>query len=426
MGPMPPPLLFLCQRLPFPPDKGEKIRYFHFLRHLAQQWDVYLGCLIDDPADWDHVEGLRPLLRDLRTVGVDARLGKLLCTRGVLTGEPLSVKYFASRRLGEWVDRVLATVRPQVAFVGSSSMGQYLLRRAPGERPPVVVTDFVDVDSEKWADYAARAPLPMRLVYQRERTTLLAHDRRLGAESDAGLLVTAAERDLFARLAPELGDRLHAIENGVDADAFHPEVALSSPVSPHAAAPTFVFTGHMDYLPNIDAVTWFCDEVLPRIRARLPEARFTIVGARPSPAVRALGERPGVTVTGRVPDVRPYTVHATACVAPLRIARGLQNKVLEAMACARPVIVSPGALEGIDALPGRDLLLAEDAAAMAEACLAMALDPSRAAVLGATARALVVDRYSWSAKQAQLDALLGRLLASKGLPMPDGGPPPVG
>jgi sugar transferase (PEP-CTERM/EpsH1 system associated) len=406
-------LLFLCQRLPFPPNKGEKIRYFHFLRHLSSRWDVHLGCFVDDPADWDHVPTVRGHVRDLRAVGLDPRLAKLLCTRGVLQGEPLSVTYFGSRKLRDWVEHVCRTVRPEVALVGSSSMGQYLLDLPARLRPPVVVTDFVDVDSEKWRAYAEKARLPMKTVYAREQATLLRYDRRLGALSDAGLFVTPAEVELFSRLAPELAGKLTAVENGVDSEFFDPATAREGE-RPHGDAPTLVFTGHMDYWPNVDAVLHFADDVLPRVRAAVPDARFCIVGANPVPEVRALAERPGITVTGRVPDVRPYVVHATVCVAPLRIARGLQNKVLEAMACARPVVVSPQALEGIACEPGRDLLRADDPAAFAAACIALLRDPARAEAMGAAARALVVEGYSWASKMARLDETLASAVRARG------------
>jgi sugar transferase (PEP-CTERM/EpsH1 system associated) len=403
-------LLFLCQRLPYPPNKGEKIRYYHFLRHLAQSWDVHLGCFIDDPADWDHVNALRGMVTDLRAVGLDPRVAKLFCTRGLLGATPLSVAYFGSRKLRDWVDHVLGTVKPDLALVGSSSMGQYLLD-VPAARRPALVTDFVDVDSEKWRAYAEKARLPMKAVYAREQSTLLRYDRRLGAISDAGLLVTRAEVELFSQLAPELANKLVAVENGVDAEYFDP---THESASPHGEAPTLVFTGHMDYWPNVDAVTWFADAILPAIQREVPEARFCIVGANPVPEVAALAQRPGITVTGRVPDVRPYVTHATACVAPLRIARGLQNKVLEAMACARPVVVSPQALEGIDCEPGRDLWRAEDAPAFAAACVALLRDPARARTMGQAARILVLSRYSWASKMARLDETMSRALHARG------------
>lgn len=398
-----PALLFLTQRLPFPPNKGEKIRYHHVLRHLSSRWRVYLGCFVDDAEDWGHTESVRALVADLRAVGLDPRRAKLRCTRGALTGRPFSVEYFASVGLQSWVDHVLEHVRPQIALIGSSSMGQYVLN-ARGPRPSRVVTDFVDVDSEKWRAYAQATRGPMKLVYARERRALLAWDRKLGAASAAGVFVTQAEVDLFSRIAPELAPKLHAVENGVDAATFAPE---NSGLSPYGHAdPVFTFTGHMDYRPNVDAVVHFANEVLPRIRRSVPAARFCVVGANPVAEVTALGALPGVQVTGRVPDVRPWVGHATVCVAPLLIARGLQNKVLEAMACARPVVSSPQAREGIDCEPGRDLLVADGPEAFAAACLSLLQAPERARALGDAARALVLGRYSWAARLSRLDTLL--------------------
>jgi sugar transferase (PEP-CTERM/EpsH1 system associated) len=398
-----PALLFLTQRLPFPPNKGEKIRYHHVLRHLSSRWRVYLGCFVDEAEDWGHTEAVRALVSDLRAVGLDPRKAKRRCTRGVLTGRPFSVEYFASAGLQSWVDHVLEHERPQVALIGSSSMGQYLLN-ARGPRPPRMVTDFVDVDSEKWRAYAQATRGPMKLVYARERRALLAWDRKLGAASAAGVFVTQAEVDLFARIAPELAPKLHAVENGVDAATFAPENSGTSPYGHDD--PVFTFTGHMDYRPNVDAVVHFTNEVLPRIRRSVPTARFCVVGANPVAEVTALGKLPGVHVTGRVPDVRPWVGHATVCVAPLLIARGLQNKVLEAMACARPVVASPQAREGIDCEPGRDLLVAEGPDAFAAACLSLLENPARAHALGLAARALVLSRYSWGARLSRLDHLL--------------------
>jgi sugar transferase (PEP-CTERM/EpsH1 system associated) len=176
---------------------------------------------------------------------------------------------------------------------------------------------------------------------------------------DASLFVSAPEAELFRTLAPESSAKIGHFSNGVDTDYFSPDTGHANPYA--AGERALVFTGAMDYWPNVDAVQWFCDEVFPVLRQRVPDLRFYIVGSRPAPAVQALGQREGVTVTGTVPDVRPYIAHAAVAVAPLRIARGIQNKVLEAMAMATAVVVSPQALEGIDAEPGSELLLAEDA-----------------------------------------------------------------
>jgi len=395
-----PELLFLTQRIPYPPTKGEKIRTCNVLRHLAGRYAVRVGCLMDDPADRAHVADLARLCRDVHVAPLDPRMARLRCVGGLLDGRPLSLPYFADAGLDRWVARTLAEARPAVTFVCSSAMAQYVMHRRP--QLGRFVMDFVDVDPEKWRAYAEGARPPMRWVYAREGRRLLDYDRRVAAAADASVFVSEAEAALFRTLAPESARRTHAVSNGVDAGHFAPGTAWPAPFE--AGRPAFVFTGTMDYHPNVDAVTWFARSILPRVQAALPGARFFVVGASPAPEVQVLGALPGVTVTGRVPDVRPYLAHATAAVAPLRIARGIQNKVLEAMAMGRPVVVSPEALEGIEAAPGRDVLLATGEEGLARACVDAA-GPAGPAI-GAAGRRCVVEHYAWPARLAALDALL--------------------
>ena len=253
--------------------------------------------------------------------------------------------------------------------------------------------DLADVDSEKWRAYAGTAGFPMRHVYRREWRKVAALERRIAQECDLSTFVSAAEADLFKTLVPGEAGRVRGISSGVDHRYFDPGLGFEVPFDP--AIPTFVFTGTMDYPPNADAVTWFANEILPLIRHTVPAARFYIVGNSPNEAVSRLDRLDGVVVTGRVPDVRPYVFHATAAVAPMRIARGIQNKVLEAMALARPVIVTSGALEGIDAAPEEDIILADDTAAFAAAALRLIADPALGTAIGAAARQRVLRSYDW-------------------------------
>jgi sugar transferase (PEP-CTERM/EpsH1 system associated) len=280
-------------------------------------------------------------------------------------------------------------------LVFSSAMAQY----ADPYRGARRVVDFVDVDSDKWRQYAEKKSFPMSWLYNYEARQLLRYERQVARDYDASLFVSAPEAELFRQLAPESSRKIGHFSNGVDTDYFSPHEAHADPYAPGERA--LVFTGAMDYWPNVDAVQWFCDEVFPSLRERFPGLMFYIVGSRPAPAVQALAQRPGVKVTGTVPDVRPYIAHAAVAVAPLRIARGIQNKVLEAMAMATPVVVSPQALEGIDAVPGSELVLAEDAAAFADAVGALlAGRESAAAAIGQAARAKVQRQYSWSSNLA--------------------------
>ena len=242
----------------------------------------------------------------------------------------------------------------------------------------------------------------MRLVWAREARTLLGYERRVAAACQWTFFGSQPEADRFAELAPEVAGRVVAVENGVDLRRFSPDDVYHSPFPD--AAPRAVFTGTMDYWPNADAVIWFANDVLPKLRARVPGLTFWIVGANPAPGVRALAAMPGVFVTGRVADVRPYVAHASVVVCPLRIARGIQNKVLEGMAMGRPVIASPAAFEGVRAQPGTDLLVADGAEAFV-ACICEVLDGGHPG-LGMAARMAMERGYAWNAVLGKLDGLL--------------------
>jgi len=395
-------LLFLCQRIPYPPNKGDKLRSFSVLRHLAKSWKVHLGCFIDDPADWQYVDELRPYCAELCCIGLDKRLAKLRSLTGLIAGTSLSEPYFRNAQLSQWVEAVLRDAQPAAAFLYSSVMGQYL-RRGSQFRPRRVVMDFVDVDSDKWRQYADMHSWPMSWVYRRESRQLLAFDRAVAGYCDAAVFVSAPEAALFRRLAPEAAAKTHAISNGVDLSYFSPGAERPDPFPPGRRA--VVFTGAMDYWPNVDAVAWFAEAMFPTIRARIPEAVFFIVGGNPAPKVKALGSLPGITVTGRVPDIRPYLAHAEVCVAPMRVARGIQNKVLEGMAMGKVVVTTDQGLEGIDAVPGRDLLLANDTDAFIAATVKVLTDPSLAGI-GLAARDCMTGGYSWDDKLAAFDRLL--------------------
>jgi polysaccharide biosynthesis protein PslH len=394
-------ILFLTQRIPYPPNKGDKLRAFHVLNHWTERHKVFLGCLVDDAEDWQHAERLRQRCAGAYFAPLNGKLALVRSARALLTGEPLGVPYYRDRGLAAWVRQVLASQRPDCAFVYSSVMAQYVMG-AP-HRPNRVLMDFVDVDSEKWAEYAARKSFPARLVYAREARRLLSFDRRVAAQSDASIFVSEPEAALFARRAPEAQAKLRVVPNGIDSTYFSPDNAGLRPE--RVGTPQLVFTGHMGYWPNVDAVTWFADAVLPGLRRKFPDIALVIVGAHPAPAVEALGRRPGIVVTGQVPDVRPHVAASDVVVAPMRISRGVQNKVLEGMAMAKPVVVTPQALEGIEAEPDRHVLLASDAEAFIGA-VARALEPGFATTIGAQARAMVVDRYSWANSLALYDRLL--------------------
>jgi sugar transferase (PEP-CTERM/EpsH1 system associated) len=399
-------ILFLAHRIPYPPDKGEKIRAWNVLRHLASRHRVHLGTFIDDPADSAGVEPLKAICASVFWRPLSRRRAKLRSLPGLLTGASLTQGYFADLGFSGMLDRVVEWHQPDLCYVFSSAMAPYAARchGAP------MILDMVDVDSEKWRQYAATSSGPARRLYAREGRTLLALERRAAKAADSVILASRAETELFAGLAPEAAPRIHAISNGVDTERFSP---LPADPNPFGDRPAIVFTGMMDYRPNVDAMTWFVAEVMPRLRVGGHSPCLWIVGANPVRAVRALAS-PDVCVTGRVPDVRPYLRHARAVVAPLQIARGVPNKVLEAMAMGTAVVVTPQAREGLDRVRDDELLTAATPAAFADA-VGCVLD-GNAGAIGARARARAVRDYGWPASLAMIDRLIDAALGAGALP----------
>lgn len=389
-------LLYLVHRLPYPPNKGDKVRSYHLLQHLRARHRVFLGTFVDDPQDEAYVDTVRGLCTELCAVRLQPTAAKLRSLGGLLAGRPLTLDYYASGALRDWVGQVVARERIDAVVVFSSAMAQFV----PASLDVPVLVDFVDVDSAKWTQYAGQHRWPLSWVYRREGVRLLAYEREVTARAARAFFVTDKEVALFCGMAPECADKVEASGNGVDADFFAPEAARASPFA--AGETPVVFTGAMDYWPNIDAVTWFTAEILPRLRAALPSLRFYIVGRSPPPSVSALASDT-VIVTGTVPDVRPYLQHAAVVVAPLRVARGIQNKILEAMAMARPVVAAQTCVEAIDARVGSELVAAEEVEDYVREIVALLADPARADAIGAAGRQRVLRAYSWSARLAAMD-----------------------
>lgn len=398
-------LLFLPHRIPYPPNKGDKIRSYHLLQHLAQRYRVHLGTFIDDSDDWQYVDVVKEFCRETHFSSLNPLLAKLCSLKALASNDALTLEYYRNNRLHEWVTKVVRQYEIKHVLVYSSAMAQYAINLKQTRR----IIDFVDIDSDKWHQYAERKRLPMSWLYRRESRLLLDYERQVAREFDASLFVSHAEAGLFRQLAPECSDRTGYFSNGVDTDYFSPHRDYPNPYSSNQAA--VVFSGAMDYWPNVDAVEWFAQEIFPAVLAQNHKAAFYIVGSRPTSRVRALASLPGVFVTGRVPDIRPYLAHAHIAVAPLRIARGIQNKVLEAMSMAKPVVVSPQALEGIHAEPGRELWLAKNPVQFIAAVSTLILSSQNS--MGHNARLKVMNRYSWSGNLAKIDALLDASISAK-------------
>lgn len=391
-------LLYLTHRIPYPPNKGDKIRSYHLLKHLAERYHVHLGTFVDDPDDWQYADKVKQLCRNSFIAELNPKLARVRSLGALFANRSLSIDYYRHAGLQAWVAQVAKRHDIRRVLVFSSPMAQYAMDLRDARR----VIDFVDIDSDKWRQYAEKKRWPMNQVYAHEAKQLLRYEQHVARSFDASLFVSQPEAELFKRLAPDSQQKTGFFSNGVDTEYFCPDPVFDNPYATDAAV--MVFTGAMDYWPNVDAVQWFAKNVFPAILQAHPNAQFYIVGSRPSAEVQALAALPGVKVTGTVPDVRPYLAHAQLAVAPLRIARGIQNKVLEAMAMAKPVIVSPQALEGITAVPGEEIILAAEAPQFAEAAIKFLQRPDPQ--LGTRARNKVIAQYGWSSNLSQVDVLL--------------------
>jgi sugar transferase (PEP-CTERM/EpsH1 system associated) len=391
-------LLYLVHRIPYPPNKGDKIRSFHFLKALAEKYEIYLGTFIDDPDDRQYIDALRPYCKEAFCVDLHPKLGKIKSLSGFFSGQALSLPYYRNQALQNWVDKMLVEQHIDRALIFSSPMAQYLQNR-PNVK---LIADFVDVDSDKWQQYADSKTWPASWVYQREAQKLLSYETRIANQSKATLFVSEQEAKLFKQLAPAAADKITYVNNGVDTDFFDPDLDYASPFPLDQEA--IVFTGAMDYWANVDAVIWFARQVLPLVKQRRPDARFYIVGSKPTKQVQQLAEADtAVIVTGRVDDVRNYVAHARVVVAPLRIARGIQNKVLEAMAMAKAVVVTSAAMEGIQADHVIQVKVADSPAEFAEQVIAYLQQPTFGIVEN---RCYVQAEFSWQQNGQRLCQLL--------------------
>lgn len=396
-------ILFITHRIPYPPDKGEKIRSYNILRYLVQKHDVYLAFIIDGKMDSRSLEVLSSMTKGLCFDKVHEFPRKLRSSLAFLHSKPISVFYFYSLKIQNWIDELLGSSQIDAVLCSSSPTAEYLFRSShymSGLKQMPRIMDLIDVDSYKWEQYAECSRGIMRAVYNLEAKYLKKYEERIAGEFDHILLTTAAERELLHKRIPAANAQ--AMGNGVDCEYF--SNSLQTGISRNG--PVLAFVGAMDYYPNVDGARWFVQNVYPIIQQSYPNIKFYIVGGRPSSAVRRLAQTyPGVEVTGYVSDVRAYLSAADVCVIPLHIARGVQNKVLEAMAMGKALVCTPQAIEGIHAKPGKDVLTASDADAFAGAVTRLLDDRNRIKEVGIRARTFVEEHFSWENNLALLDSI---------------------
>ncbi|CAN5425213.1 TIGR03087 family PEP-CTERM/XrtA system glycosyltransferase [soil metagenome] len=394
-------ILFLAHRIPYPPDRGDKIRGFNVLKHLAKKRRVHLIAFADDTRDLKRKGGLAAFTGN-RSIIWRSKPGVVAAIQALFSRKPMSLTAFDNVALRDSVEGMLARHAIDTIYVFSSQMARYVPQR-PRQK---VIMDFVDMDSAKFEAYGRDTSGPKGWFLRREAKLLAGYERAVAQRADASLFVSEEEAALFRKRTG--AKRVHVVGNGIDTEFFDPSAPFKRIETMGAL---IVFTGQMDYRPNIEGVIWFVETIFPHIRVHHPDARFAIVGRNPTEAVKALAKVPGVSVTGEVADVRGWLQSAAVVVAPLRLARGVQNKVLEAMAMARPVVATTAAAQGID--HAGTIQVGETVGEMAQAVIDLLAAPRKAAEQGKAARARVIEHYSWDAQLAPLDALL---TLNKGIP----------
>lgn len=386
-------IFFVCQRVPFPPNRGDKITTFNELRYLSQEHEVHVFCLADGAPDLDNVAGARQHACSVTAIPVDRTKARLRAARSLLLGRPMSVAMLDEAELHSAIRKHYADARPELIFVYSSNVAQYAEPFADTAR----IMQFADLDSVKFASYADVLCPPMSWVYGLEGRRLLAYEQHIASTFSHSIVCTEVERRDFQRLIPDRP--VSVVGNGVDLEYFRPSDAEKIDTE-------IVFTGVMDYYPNVEAVRWFCNEIFPLIRQRVAQAHFTICGSRPTPAVLRLSEQASVTVTGWVEDIRPYLERAAVFVAPLRVARGIQNKVIESLAMGLPVVASRRVCAGTGIPDGEGILAADEPSTFADHVVRVLIDDTFRSTMSLMARRVVEQRYTWEAQIARLQDVL--------------------
>ena len=397
-------VFFVCRRVPFPPDRGDKIATFNQIRHLSTRHEVHVFCLGDGDRDLDNIAGLSNYAKSVTAVPVSGLMMKLRIFKALIGDQPLSVAALDEAKLHAAIRQQFSELQPDLIIVYSSNVAQF------AEQFPYTprIMPFGDLDSLKWREYAEHSRPPLKWIYAIEERRLLAYERLIAHSFSQASVHTETEKRDFEKLIP--GVPVAVVGNGVDLDYFRSAGSAKQPAS-------IVFTGVMDYRPNVDAVVWFCREVLPLVRAEIADANFTICGRRPVRAVRHLAKLGGVTLTGWVPDTRPYLDRAEVFVAPLRIARGVQNKLLEALAMGLPCVASLAARGGTQISAQECILATDDPRQFAEYVIQLLRDAQWRAELGRKARAIAETEYRWEAQMARLDRVIAAAVTQPPRPL---------
>ena len=393
-----PEILFLAHRIPYPPNKGDKIRSWQLFSHLTKRFRVHLACFVDNKDDFEYVEFLQDKCESSFFCPLNPKLAKLKSVANLVGTEPLSFRYYNNANMIAAVNEMRSKpLALEVAF--SSTMAPYIASAKPDRKR---VIDFCDADSEKWLQYAQAASPPISWIYNREGKSLARAEAAIASWADHSFAVTPEEASLLNRNATKR--HVDWFSNGVDTEFFNPSAFNGDPNK----ISDVLFVGAMDYQANIEGVLDFCTHVWPLVRYAAPTAKFTIVGSNPVASIQALHNKNGITVTGRVDDVRPWLADAKVVIAPLRVARGIQNKVLEAMAMAKPVVASAHAMTGINA-PADAAIIADGSKEVSEQILRLLANSEQRHTIGARAQWFIQECKSWKAGLSRFDDALTKL-----------------
>ena len=402
-------ILYISHRIPYPPNKGDKIRSFNEIKYLSSFHEIDLAALVDNPADFRYESDLKKYCKEVMLAPLSPLKGKVRGLYWLLRDMPLSAGYFYSGSLQKKIDMLLSRNDYDAIVCFSSPMAEYLYasqfcnRLFSKKKYPRLIMDFCDLDSDKWRQYAQNSTFPMNLIYRMEYKFLLEYEKKINRTFDRSIFISQQEADLFYHLYPR-GCNISVIPNGVDHQYFSPQ---GSPLpAPEKKWPVLLFTGAMDYHANVDGVCWFCADIFPLIKKKYTDAQFYIVGSHPHPSVKELEKIKDVHVTGFVEDIRPYYEMADVSVIPLHIARGVQNKVLEAMSMGKAVVATSTAVKGIAADHQGNLQIADTAQDFARSVFLFLENEKLRHQVGSNLRSFVKTHYDWESNMKYLEELL--------------------
>jgi len=386
-------ILFLTHRVPYPPNKGDKLRAFNILKHLSRRHLVHLACLSEDRSDLEYRDELTKYAQEIDVVFMSALWRRFKSAFYLFSKRPLTLPHFYSQSLAAKIKKAMDKERFDLIYIYSSCMAQYVLE----DKKTRKIMDFIDVDSDKWYQYSQFARFPLNIIYGLEGAKLRRYEEKIAANVEKCIAVSNEEIGLFKSFLPK--EKLLAISNGVDFEYFKPG-------NNGYERNRLIFTGAMDYFANVDAVLYFYRAIFPLIRKQVPGTRLFIVGANPSKEVQALARDRDVTVTGFVEDIRPYLERSSVCVAPLRIGRGIRNKILEAMSMGVPVVTMTRALFGIDAMPERDIFIADEPEQFAKKTINLLKDNELRQKTSKNSRKLIQEKFDWGISLDKLHRLI--------------------